>query len=54
MDGDRGMTVKVAKAGKTVIVQDTSEEAGFVKTSEKTYFPNSPYQSKLGKKPLEF
>jgi PAS domain S-box-containing protein len=34
MDGDRGVTVKVAKTGETILVRDTSEEAAYVKFGE--------------------
>lgn len=34
MDGDRGVTVKVAKAGETILLRDTSEEAAYVKFGE--------------------
>jgi len=34
MDGDRGVTVKVAKAGETILVRDTSEEEAYVKFGE--------------------
>jgi len=34
MDGNRGVTVKVAKAGETVLVRDTSEEEAYVEFGE--------------------
>ena len=34
MDGNRGVTVKVAKTGETILVGDTSQEAAYVKFGE--------------------